>query len=80
LNNYINSTKVRNHNVGYMHPVILFIGILASVIAGYLFVELIHNIQLGEGMKTVQDKMMSEKSQKQAFTILFPVSIEIFKY
>jgi hypothetical protein len=63
-----------------MHPVLLFIGILASVIAGYLVVELIHNIQLGEGMKAVQDKMMSETIQKQAFPILIPVSLDPFKY
>jgi hypothetical protein len=63
-----------------MHPVLLFIGIVASVIAGYLVVELIHNIQLGEGMKAVQDKMMSETIQKQAFPILIPVSLHLFKY
>jgi hypothetical protein len=63
-----------------MHPVLLFIGILASVIAGYLVVELIHNIQLGEGMKAVQDKMMSETIQKQAFPILIPVRLDPFKY
>ena len=63
-----------------MHPVLLFIGIVASVIAGYLVVELIHNIQLGEGMKAVQDKMMSETIQKQTFPILIPVSLDLFKY
>lgn len=63
-----------------MHLVLLFIGILASVIAGYLVVELIHNIQLGEGMKAVQDKMMSETIQKQAFPIFIPVSLDLFKY
>jgi hypothetical protein len=63
-----------------MHPVLLFIGIVASVIAGYLVVELIHNIQLGEGMKAVQDKMMSETIQKQAIPILIPVSLDLFNY
>jgi hypothetical protein len=53
-----------------MHVVLLFIGIVASVITGYLVVELIRNIQIGEGMKSLEHKMMSEKVQKQAFLIL----------
>ena len=53
-----------------MHVLLLFIGIVASVIAGYLAVELIHNIQLGEGMKGLEDKIMSEEIQKQAFLVL----------
>lgn len=63
-----------------MHVVLLFIGIVASVIAGYLVVELIHNIQIGEGMKSLEDKMMSEKVQKQAFLILVLVSLDIIRY
>jgi hypothetical protein len=55
-----------------MHVLLLFIGIVASVIAGYLAVELIHNIQLGEGMKGLEDKIMSEEIQKQAFLVLVP--------
>jgi hypothetical protein len=55
-----------------MYVLLLFIGILASVIAGYLAVELIHNIQLGEGMKGLEDKIMSEEIQKQAFLVLVP--------
>jgi hypothetical protein len=53
-----------------MHVLLLFISIVASVIAGYLAVELIHNIQLGEGMKGLEDKIMSEEIQKQAFLVL----------
>jgi hypothetical protein len=59
-----------------MHVLLLFIGIVASVIAGYLAVELIHNIQLGEGMKGLEDKIMSEEIQKQAFLVLVP-SVQI---
>jgi hypothetical protein len=55
-----------------MHVLLLFIGIVASVIAGYLAVELIHNIQLGEGMKGLEAKIMSEEIQKQAFLVLVP--------
>jgi hypothetical protein len=55
-----------------MYVLLLFIGIVASVIAGYLAVELIHNIQLGEGMKGLEDKIMSEEIQKQAFLVLVP--------
>jgi hypothetical protein len=55
-----------------MHVLLLFIGIVASVIAGYLAVEIIHNIQLGEGMKGLEDKIMSEEIQKQAFIVLGP--------
>jgi hypothetical protein len=55
-----------------MHVLLMFIGIVASVIAGYLAVELIHNIQLGEGMKGLEDKIMSEEIQKQAFLVLVP--------
>jgi hypothetical protein len=55
-----------------MHVLLLFIGIVASVIVGYLAVELIHNIQLGEGMKGLEDKIMSEEIQKQAFLVLVP--------
>ena len=63
-----------------MHVVLLFIGIVASVIAGYLVVELIYNIQIGEGMKSLEDKMMSEKVQKQAFLILVLVRLDIIRY
>jgi hypothetical protein len=55
-----------------MYVLLLFIGIVASVIAGYLAVELIHNIQLGEGMKGLEDKILSEEIQKQAFLVLVP--------
>ncbi|HEY7111209.1 MAG TPA: hypothetical protein VH415_17410 [Nitrososphaeraceae archaeon] len=48
----------------------LFIGIVASVVAGYLTVELIHNIQFGEGMKALQDTIMQGKVEKQAFISL----------
>jgi hypothetical protein len=48
----------------------LFIGIVASVVAGYLTVELIHNLQFGEGMKALQDTIMQGKVEKQAFISL----------
>lgn len=63
-----------------MHVVLLFIGIVASVIAGYLVVELIHNMQIGEGMKSLEDRMMSGKVQKQAFLILVLVSLDFIRY
>jgi fructose-specific phosphotransferase system IIC component len=55
-----------------MHILLLFIGIVASVIAGYLTVELIHNMQLGEGMKVLQDIMIQGKVEKKAFISLVP--------
>jgi hypothetical protein len=57
-----------------MHVLLLFIGIVASVIAGYLAVEIIHNIQLGEGMKGLEDKIMSEEIPKASVYCIRSVS------
>jgi hypothetical protein len=55
-----------------MHMALLIIAIVASVVAGYLVVELTHNIQHGEEMKALEAILIPENVQKQVFLILAP--------